>query len=334
MLGTIFVHLITITLFLVYNKLLVLIFAIVGISATFLPWMYYPKGDASLYGYMGDGLITGFVFLLVAVLALIEIIKKKHILSFKIITSILTLWMGWIGISNIIDVESQKSTFVFDDPIIANAFAGFTQGSGLYVLSIASFGVLIFSLVGLYGMNKNPDMLNDRKASLFIPLGIIILLVGLYLGSRLFTWVSAPDAQEMQAIFKKDVEAMGQCLIVRDYDCFINYNHPMIVQSYGSKSDMEHLLSEAMRTLKDNGGEYKKVTFKDVAQVETNGKNIQAVVNQEVTFLKDNIESIEPQKVLAVSEDGGHSWYYINLSGMDRSKIEKFYPALNPNIKI
>lgn len=334
MLGTIFVPLITITLFSVYNKLLVLIFAIVGISATFLPWMYYPKGDASLYGYMGDGLITGFVFLLVAVLSLIEIIKKKHILSFKIITAILMFWMGWVGISKIMDVEHEKSTFVFDNPMIANAFAGFTQGAGLYVLSFAGISVLILSLVGLYGMNKKPDMLNDRKASFFILLGIIILLVGLLLGSRLFSWVSAPDEQEMQAIFKKDVEAMGQCLIAHDYDCFINYNHPMIVQSYGSKNDMKHLLSEAMSTFKDNGGEYKKVTFKDVAQVETKGKNIQAVVNQEVTFLKDNIESIEHQKVLAVSEDSGHSWYYINLSGMDRSKIEKFYPALNPNIKI
>ncbi len=306
----------------------------IGISATFLPWMYYPKGDASLYGYMGDGLITGFVFFVVAALSLTEIIKQKQNLSFKIITTILTLWMGWVGISKIMVVEHQKSTFVSDNLMIANAFAGFTQGSGLYVLSVASIGVFIFSLVGLYGMYRNPEMLNNKKVSLYMPLGIIILLVGLLLGNRLFSLVSAPDEQEMQAIFKKDVEAMGKCLIEHDYDCFIDFNHPMIVQSYGSKSEMKHLLSEAMRTFRDNAGDYRKIQFKDIEQVERKGKNIQAVVNQDVTIVKEMNESIEHQKVLAVSEDGGHSWYYINLSGMDRSRIEKYYPALNPDIKI
>ena len=317
-----------------YIATYILLFALLGIAATFLPWMYYPKGDAALYGYMGDGLITGFVFLVVAALALTEIIKKKNIRSFKIITAILTLWMSWVGISNIMDVEHQKSTFVFDNPVIANAFAGFTQGSGLYVLSIASIGILIFSLVGLYGMYRNPDMLNNRKVALFIPLSIILVLAGLLLGNRLFSLVGAPDEQEMQAIFKKDVEAMGKCLIEHDYDCFIDFNHPMIVQSYGSKSEMKHLLSKAMRTFRDNAGDYRKIQFKAIEQVERKGKNIQAVVNQDVTIIKAMNESVELQKVLAVSEDGGHSWHYINLSGMDKSKIEKYYPALNPNLKI
>ncbi|MBK9744740.1 MAG: hypothetical protein IPO94_18170 [Saprospiraceae bacterium] len=43
-------------------KHLMIIFAVLGITATFMPWLHYPKGDAVFYGYIGDGLVTGLVF--------------------------------------------------------------------------------------------------------------------------------------------------------------------------------------------------------------------------------------------------------------------------------
>ncbi len=310
-----------------------LFFAAIGNIATFLPWVYYPKGNTNLYGYVGDGLITGFLFVLVTVFSFYELYKKRDLQLNKIISGIIGLLMLILAVNNIFEIEYQKSNFETDNPFIGAAFAGFTQGIGLYVLGIGGLGVFLFSLFGYLKCRSNKETTQSKKLNIVIPLSIIVLVIGIFLRDKIFTG-SAPSEEALSAIFKKDVEAMGKCLITGDYDCFIDYNHPMIVQSYGSKSEMKHLLNEAMRTFRDNVGDYSKIQFQDVEQVERKGKNIQAVVNQDVTIVKEMNESIEHQKVLAVSEDGGHSWHYINLSGMDRSRIEKYYPALNPNIKI
>lgn len=310
---------------------LTLLFAAIGTVATFLPWVHYPKGNANLYGYAGDGLITGFLFFVVTILSLFEIIKKKDFSAIKIASGIIGLLMLILAVNNIFEIEHQKTNFETDNPFIGAAFAGFTQGTGLYVLGIAGLGVFLFNLFGFLGHRANQESTQNKKLSIYIPLGIIVLVAGIFIGNRLLTG-SAPSADRMSAIFKKDVEAMGQCLITEDYDCFIRYNHPMIVQSYGSKEKMKDLLSQMMRGYKEYQGQYKKIAFVDVGQIESAGRNIQAVINQEVTLDKHGEQVTEHQKVLAVSEDNGTTWHYINLTGTDKEKISRFYPELNKKL--
>lgn len=313
-----------------YISFYTLLISIVGTIATFLPWVYYPKGDTNLYGYVGDGIVTGFVFLLIGIFSIVEIIKRKNITSLKIINALLSLWMMILAVSNIMDIEHQKTNFETDNPFIGAAFAGFTQGSGLYVLGFSGLGVLIFSLIGLYIGKKNPDTSNNKKLQIYLPVSIVLALLIVFLVNlNGLSFKSAPDEEQMQVIFQRDVEKMGKCLIERDYECFVNYNHPMIIQSYGSKEKMKETVNGAMHTYRDMGGEYKNIKFVDIQQIEHKGRNIQAIINQDVTIIKNNENVVERQRLLAVSEDNGATWYYINLNGMTREKISDFYPAFN-----
>lgn len=308
-----------------------LFFAAIGIIATFLPWVYYPKGNTNLYGYVGDGLITGFLFVLVTVFSLYELYKKRDLQLNKIISGIIGLLMLILAVNNIFEIEYQKSNFETENPFIGAAFAGFTQGIGLYVLGIGGLGVFLFSLFGYLKCRSNKETTQSKKLNIVIPLSIIVLVIGIFLRDKIFTG-SAPSEEALSAIFKKDVEAMGHCLITGDYDCFINYNHPMIVQSYGSKEKMKNLLDQMIRGYKDYQGQYKNIAFINVNQIEKNGRNIQAVVNQEVTLDKAGEQVKQEQMVLAVSEDNGSTWHYINLSGMDKEKLSQFYPDLNKKL--
>lgn len=317
-----------------YISFYTLLISIVGIIATFLPWVYYPKGDTKLYGYLGDGVITGFVFLIVIIFSIVEIIKRKNITSLKYINAFLSFLMVIMALSNIKDIEFEKTNFETDNPFIGAAFAGFTQGSGLYVLGLAGLGVLILSLIGLYVGNKNPEASYNKKLKIYVPISILLVVMGAFLINRQgLSFNTAPNEEQMHEIFQRDVENMGKCLINRDYECFVNYNHPMIVQSYGSKEKMKELVNGAMHTYRDMGGEYKEIKFVDIQQVEHKGQNIQAIINQDVTIFKDNENVNERQRLLAVSEDKGVTWYYINLNGMTKEKISDFYPAFNPNLK-
>ena len=316
-----------------YISFYTLLISIVGTIATFLPWVYYPKGDTNLYGYVGDGIVTGFVFLIIGIFSIVEIVKQKNITSLKIINALLSLWMMILAISNIMEIEKEKTNFETDNPFIGAAFAGFTQGSGLYVLGLSGLGVLIFSLIGLYIGDKNSEATYDKKLKIYLPVSILLVLLIAFLVNRQgLSFKSAPNEEQMHDIFQRDVEKMGACLINRDYECFVNYNHPMIVQSYGSKEKMKELVNGAMHTYRDMGGEYKKIKFVDIQQIEHKGQNIQAIINQDVTILKNNEDVVERQRLLGVSVDIGATWYYINLNGMTKEKISDFYPAFNPNL--
>ena len=52
------------------QRILLVIFSILGIAAAFLPWLYFPKTDDTLYGYRVDGIVTGFLFFLILVTVL------------------------------------------------------------------------------------------------------------------------------------------------------------------------------------------------------------------------------------------------------------------------
>lgn len=143
---------------------------------------------------------------------------------------------------------------------------------------------------------------------------------------------AASDLDQMNAIFSKDIEKMGQCLINRDYECYIAYNHPAVLKAYGDKSKMKEQLNLAMRQYKDDVGEYKKMTFAGIDQVFYDNGNIQAIIDQDITVQKSGSEEVERQKILAISEDNGTSWHYIVLAGMNREKVEQLYPNLNSKI--
>jgi hypothetical protein len=307
------------------------LFAVIGIVATFLPWVHYPKGDTNLYGYIGDGLITGFLFCIVIVLSLIEIIKKKDIPAMKIANGIIGLLMLILSVHNILSIENQKANFETDNPFIGTAFAGFTQGSGLYALGVAGTGLLVINLIGFFKRKKDFESPHTKKFNFYLLAIFILSLLVLFFVYRNFR-DSQPTKVNMEDTFKKDVEAMGRCLVESDYDCFIKYNHPMIIQGYGSKERMKDLLGQMMKGYREYQGEIKKIEFVGIHQVESNGSNIQAVIDQDVTLDKNGNRVADHQKVLAVSEDNGNTWYYINLTGTDKEKISRFYPELNKKL--
>ncbi len=61
-------------------RLIFIFLSIIGIGSTFMPWLYYPKANAVLYGYLSDGIITGFLYLLILIFA-IYTYRKKILIS-------------------------------------------------------------------------------------------------------------------------------------------------------------------------------------------------------------------------------------------------------------
>ncbi|MCZ2099940.1 MAG: hypothetical protein LC107_00200 [Chitinophagales bacterium] len=161
----------------------------------------------------------------------------------------------------------------------------------------------------------------------------MLMVMTLFFGCQMLGGKKTPPTEaQMQVIFKKDIEKMGRCLIERDYNCFIEFNHPLVIEIYGSKEEMKNKLNVAMRDFRDAGGEYKRISFIGIQQIESNGDDIQVLLNQEAVMDLNGQEILEPQMILAVSEDSGSSWRYIQLVGMNKASIQAIFPALNQRL--
>lgn len=317
-----------------YNTLFTLVFAIVGISATFMPWVHYPMGNSSLYGYVGDGILTGVLFLFIALVALKSLMSKKFIIWETIVVVVLSLLLVYIGYQKITNLEIEKTTFNTENILIARSVIGFTQGVGLYVLLMAAVSTFLLSLVRLF--SKREGLLASFKPftfnaglSLFIALAIPATF---YLVYNKAQFTVMPERSEIERTFSDDIASMGKCLAEGDYACITKLTHPAIVQSLGGTQKMDDMVKDAIVGMKKENIIFKSAQFSGIDQIETQGSNIQAIISQTLTFANNNQKGEEKQKMLAISEDKGKTWHYLSLQGMDRSQLKKIYPSLNDNL--
>ncbi len=245
--------------------------------------------------------------------------------------------MGLEAYYKISEIEAEKINFSTENPIIALSTAGFTQGSGIYVMGLAGLGIFFTVVFGLllqnrFEVNSKDSQKQTQKPTLVF--GIILLVAGgLLAGLYFFQSPEIPDKEEIKNTISSGISDMTNALINEKYDEFVAYNHPIMVQSYGGKQKTVELLRASIQELKKSGYTIKNVSMGDVYDIQIDKSNIQVVFGQILTLESADAEKQENQKMLAVSENGGKTWYFINITNKNKGDILKSFPGLNQNLK-
>ena len=101
----------------------------------------------------------------------------------------------------------------------------------------------------------------------------------------------------------------------------------------GGEAKMKELIDDTMNGLKEKGTIIKSIKIKNIADIQQDGESIQALLIQSVIFDTYGNESVDDQKMIAVSEDKGKSFQFINVTNKSKADIIKFFPDLNENLK-
>jgi|GEM_PF-5529449 len=319
-------------------KNLIVLFAILGISSTFMPWLHYPKVNISLYGYQGDGILTGAIFSFIFLYVVFSFKKKNFSKLISFILGGLGLLMAIISYFKISKLNADKLDFSEENPILALGTAGFHQGIGLYVLGIAGFSIfclfIIERIIPSSKKNYSPEInaiSKKPKLKFILPIVLLFGILATFLIRK--NNFSEYSKENFESTFKHDINKMGQALIMEDYETFIDINHTTLVQSVGGRDQLIKVLKLSKKQLQETGTSIKRIEFKRMLDVETNGSNIQAVLLG-TTYMDKNGEPFkEDQRLLAVSENGGINWTYINLSDKTKAEIREYFPYLNMNLE-
>ncbi len=320
-------------------RIILMVFSILGISSTFMPWLHYPKSGAVFYGYVGDGLITGTIFLLSLLYLIFTWKRTKLSLWPTVMIGITGFMLAINAYYKIQNINLEKLNYVSDNPLFSSISAGFYQGIGIYVFGIAGLGLFVTALFDLvlrmFVQNNiiNIEAITHRSKSLMIWVSIILVTAGiavLFVGSFM---KSKPSEDEIKSGLSSGISAMGDALKNERYDEFITYTHPAMLQNIGGVKKTIELLKATNQSLIENSTKIKNVTISDVHDIQYDQQTIQAIVTQKVSYDISGKQKDEMQKLIAISNDQGKSWKYINIGGKSREQMIKLFPLINSNLK-
>lgn len=314
---------------------ILILFSVLGISSTFMPWIHYPKMNVAIYGYLVDGILTGLYFLISLIFASYVLYKKKLNTIISLALILVGLFLAYSSIIRLDDLNNEKINFRSDNPLISSGTAGFHEGIGIYVYGIAAAGLSLTLILGLILKHFQTDTATLKiKKYLMVGLVCVAVVIGAVALFKIMIPSDKLSKSSLTPIISGHVRSMGDALKNGNYTLFLDYNHPGIIQSNGGRAKAIEMLQETNKALLENNTKIVSVLLKDVHDIKINGENIQVIITQEVLFDNNGKSINELQKMLAVSDDSGKSWQFININNKTKTEVLEFFPSLNEHLSL
>ncbi|MEO0469860.1 MAG: hypothetical protein AAF206_09595 [Bacteroidota bacterium] len=144
--------------------------------------------------------------------------------------------------------------------------------------------------------------------------------------------VQAQDALTERMMAEAD--KMGHALIVGDYDSFIPYTFPKIIDMIGGEESMRNMLETTRATMQGNGVDFSKVDFTEPSALIEKEGSIQATVRQKLIMKTPQGNLMARSGLIALSLDEGKSWYFIDTNGKSLAELQAIIPSLSDDLEI
>ncbi len=316
------------------GRIILMLASLVGMCSTFMPWLHYPSSGMKLYGYVGDGVLTGFVFFTLFILAFFLNKYQKFISIYSLIAGALIFCLGFYNLS---EIRDQQLNFKSDNIGITMASAGFYEGVGIYFNMFGGLGLFISGLILLMQKKSNSIKPTENKAFLkYAPhaFGSLVLLVSLfYFLPQRFNVFNSEVPKDLESIIYNDINSMVKALENNDFKTYNKYVHPVLAQSMGGEKLLKEFFEGTYSTFREDKISIKNIAVEKLLDVKTRSSDKQALFIQKVTFSQNGKEFVESQKTLAINDQKSKNWKYITLGNNKKiSEIKKMFPAINEQL--
>lgn len=127
---------------------------------------------------------------------------------------------------------------------------------------------------------------------------------------------------------------MKDYFLAGDYENFVNYTYPKLIEMMGGKSNMVKATEQGMEKMKSNGFSFLDISFKKPSKFLKKDNELQCSFTQ-VIVMRTPTGKIESEYTLiGISNDNGQNWTFIDTSGKDKETMLKYFPNLHDEIII
>ena len=141
-------------------------------------------------------------------------------------------------------------------------------------------------------------------------------------------------SQNLETAIKIQAMEMAKAVLAKDLDKLSTYLPPKLIEEAGGKEKMMVARDTMNKYMKQFGAEIKRVTIGNPGKIINYKNQLQALVPQ-TTELKFMASMITLESTLiAISEDKGQHWYFVDTSIYREDKLKLSLPNLSPEIVI
>jgi hypothetical protein len=143
------------------------------------------------------------------------------------------------------------------------------------------------------------------------------------------------DTATSMVNLKTSVNRMKQSLMDGDYPTFTSYIHPQVANLVGGKDKLIELTKESYKILEIEGYKISAVTIEyPAAIIDNSPDNLQTIVQENLTLKNKKGRLISKSYLIAISNDMGATWFFIETSGKTLDEMKSVFPFLNNNLVI
>jgi hypothetical protein len=306
-------------------RVLLIVLSIIGMSATFMPWIYIPTGDVSIYGYIADGIITGLLFFTALLIVFFQKNKSAFTKASNISLIFIYFFLSFVSLRKIYNFEYNSDNYDEINFLISTALAGTKLGIGVYVLAISSVISLLLTIL----QYNRATLSSSSKSS-------ITKIAASFLAGMIFLWAffqitSGQNKDGIETSLKKGFQEMNLAFQTNEIDKFVTYLPPVTFEPMGL-NNYTNTIKVARDYMNHLNIGLKSATIDEILHTHQSGKDIQSIAMSKVVFDTPRGDSISVQKTLCISEDKGKNWYYLNVSGKSHKEIKLSFPYLEESL--
>jgi hypothetical protein len=155
-----------------------------------------------------------------------------------------------------------------------------------------------------------------------------LLIVNLFFLQSYGQVRNASERLTMQA------NSMGTAFIDGHYKTFADYTYPLILKSIGGTSKMIEVLNKTTIDMKSKGMTVGSITFDLPSKILRSDKELQSTIAQHTEIRLAHERIVSTSTLIAISNDNGLNWTFIDTSNKDMAILRKLLPNLSPSITI
>lgn len=133
---------------------------------------------------------------------------------------------------------------------------------------------------------------------------------------------------------KEQAEIMGQSLLKKDFNSFCKYTYPKIIEMVGGKQKMVELMERGAKEMLSEGTDFQNVTFGKPSKIITMDNELQCTLPQTIEMKVPNGKLVTNSTLIAISNDNGKNWYFVDASGKDIKTMKNTLPNLSGELVI
>lgn len=145
---------------------------------------------------------------------------------------------------------------------------------------------------------------------------------------------AAAPAQDATATMKRDAEKCGKALLAEDYPQVIAFTHKRVVAAIGGADALIAMLKSGRKAIRDTGHDFLEARIGTPETPRKIGEWLVALVPQEIVMKAPGGRLRAESSLLALSEDEGRSWAFLDIGSIDPAQFAKLFPELAGKVSL